>query len=87
VQLGTDRGGVRDRNRHLGDETQEGAAAGVLGRVHRDVGPAQQVLRGVAGPAAGQPDAGPHQQVVAVRGHRLGERRDHPLGGRLGVGR
>ncbi len=60
------------------EDLPAGLALG-LRLVHGRVGFAQQLFRGLAGLAEGQPYAGRHGELVTVDSHRLAEDVDDPL--------
>ena len=71
---------------HLGLEQRHARLAARLGRVHRDVGVAQQVVgRVVLRSAGGDADAGAHVDFVAVDPERCAQRADDPLADGEGV--
>src|SRR6185437_6320065 len=62
AQAVTELGRLLDPGAHVGGVTLEATLAGVLGRVHGDVGVAQQAFQVVTGYRRGDADAGPDQQ-------------------------
>ena len=69
-----------DRRVHRRFEDRGAALAGRLGRVHRDVGVPQQLVRVLAHPAGnGDADAPPDRDLLAPDRERHLQRVDHPF--------
>ena len=87
VQLAAEPGVVDDVLAHPRLEPGPGRLAGVLGRVHRDVGVAQHLVGAVAGAGERDADAGVREQLVLADPERHRERGQDARGGLLGLGR